>query len=303
MTGKICLVIIYNHRFEKNIQKLNAYYKDKFTHIFHVLPFYTSDDPQVITVYENSHQFSGYVAQAFQHFYDRQYSHYVFIGDDLLLNPALNEQNITERLHLDENTSYIKNIFAFHTLKKLWYAPRSLYRFVASKGVNYAAEIPGREEAFEAAKKHNIEIEPLNNNYFTGLFRSKGILLLKDWVFTLGYLAHKRFRNVRELPYPLVGSYADFFVVSQNSIENFSKYCGVFAAMNLFAEVAIPTALMLAADRIKMESAHLKGKEVWIQEDLNHFLTENNKSVRLLFKNHPEFLYFHPAKLSVWNID
>lgn len=36
----ICLVIIYNHRFEKNIDILERIYKERFAAIYHLVPFY-----------------------------------------------------------------------------------------------------------------------------------------------------------------------------------------------------------------------------------------------------------------------
>ena len=303
MNDKICLVIIYNHRFEKNIQKLNTYYANKFSHIFHVIPFYTSDNPQVITVYENSHQFSGYIAQAYKTFYNTNFSHYVFVGDDLLLNPNITADTILNQLNLSVDSGYIKNIYNFHTLKQLWHVPDTLYKFTSTKGVNYTAEIPTYTEALAKAAKHQIQIAPLNSNYLFGLFKASGKTFFKNWVYTLGYVLYKRFKKINILPYPLVGAYSDFVVVPKCSIEKFSKYCGVFAAMNIFAEVAIPTALMLSCDKIEMEKEEFKGKEVWTQMELEKYSKACNNSVRQLFVKHPQYIYFHPAKLSVWSID
>ena len=56
-----------------------------------------------------------------------------------------------------------------------------------------------------------------------------------------------------KLEYPLVGSYSDFFITTADIMPKFCQYCGAFAATNLFVEIAIPTALVLAAPKIKTE--------------------------------------------------
>ncbi len=90
----IALVIIHNHRYDANISRLDEIYKNRFSYIFHLVPFYNGDKNNVITVYENSHYFQGYVVQAYERLTtEGNFNHFIFIGDDLILNPQININN------------------------------------------------------------------------------------------------------------------------------------------------------------------------------------------------------------------
>src|SRR5262249_32127771 len=54
----------------------------------------------------------------------------------------------------------------------------------------------------------------------------------------------------RDLPYPLAYGMSAFFVVRDDALMKFSQYCGVLAALDIFVEVAIPTALVLACEKL-----------------------------------------------------
>ncbi len=57
--SKIALVIIYNHQYNKNIDILERIYKGRFSHIYHLIPFYQGDKENVIPVYDASLYFQG----------------------------------------------------------------------------------------------------------------------------------------------------------------------------------------------------------------------------------------------------
>lgn len=84
MKSKVALIIIYNHRYDKNIEVLENLYKTRFSNIYHLIPFYDGDKENVIAVYENSYRFQGYISQAFRTFYKDMYDHYFFVADDLM---------------------------------------------------------------------------------------------------------------------------------------------------------------------------------------------------------------------------
>lgn len=62
---KIALLVLYNHRYDKNIPRIEKLYEGKFSHIFHLMPFYDGDHPNVFPVYESSYYFQSYIAQAY----------------------------------------------------------------------------------------------------------------------------------------------------------------------------------------------------------------------------------------------
>ena len=59
-TNSVCIVVVFNHRFEENVEKLKEIYKNRFSKVVFLMPFYTGDDRDIISVYESSYQFHGY---------------------------------------------------------------------------------------------------------------------------------------------------------------------------------------------------------------------------------------------------
>ncbi len=83
-------------------------------------------------------------------------------------------------------------------------------------------------------------------------------------------------------------------------MRRFAHLCGVFAAMGLFVEVAIPTALVLACDRIVQEhETRWRGVEVWAEEKValqnQHVGMDLRNVIGSYGRNQ---LYLHPVKLS-----
>jgi len=103
----VALIIIYNHQYNKNIEILEQIYKGRFSNIYHLVPFYNGEKPNVIPVYENSYYFQGYVAQGFKSYFRKDYAHYFFIADDLILNPIIDETNYTSYLNLNSNSCFL----------------------------------------------------------------------------------------------------------------------------------------------------------------------------------------------------
>lgn len=102
----IALIVIFNHRFDRNIPILDGLLRGKWSNIFYIVPFYDGDRDDVITVYESSYCYQGYIAQAYQKLKEYKFDHFVFIGDDMVLNPNLTEKNILSELGIGRNDSY-----------------------------------------------------------------------------------------------------------------------------------------------------------------------------------------------------
>jgi hypothetical protein len=98
----VILVVIYNHKYDKNIDIVENLYCKRFSTIYHIVPFYTGDKPNVIPVYENSIYFEGYIAQAYSHFFHPEAAHYFFVADDMILNPNINETNYADFFNLTD---------------------------------------------------------------------------------------------------------------------------------------------------------------------------------------------------------
>ncbi len=284
----IALLIIYNHRYDKNIPKLNDIYRHRFRNIYHVVPFYDGEMENVIAVYEHSWFFQGYVSQAYQHLKDKGFTHFFAVADDMLLNPELNENNLFEYWGLGENECFLDYFHFLPELKWRWYQLRAMKWKLNQRGVEVRNILPTKQKALEQFKKHGI---PYSNIPVTPFL---------SWHVEYLYTYLRNYKR-RLTDYPLVGGYADIFLVTSEVMEKFALYCGAFSATKLFVELAIPTALVLSSDNIKLsKDLNLSSGALWSEKD-KEFLKRYNNSLDGLMENFPkDKLFLHPIKLSQW---
>ena len=314
-TEKISAVFLFNHKFEPNVPKLESLYGDRFSNRKYVMPFGTESD-KVIPVYETSYRFSGHLAQARERILDDDVSHYVVISDDLIVNPALNEENIISSLGLGPNSGYIKSLGSLDDLRYRWWRALMILNDFerTDQYFDYRAELPPAQEAkarFEAMGLRFPRPVPRSREEWRFTFRTLPKELKRtDWgtIYT---------KHGKPAPYPLLCGYADFFVVPGKAMRSFLYYCGVFAALNVFAEAAVPTALALAVDDLITElkpgelfddpdaarnpDARFKGVEFWTGEETEAFAARFGNDMNHLVEEFPsDWLYVHPVKLSRW---
>lgn len=308
--AKPCLLIVFNHRFDKNIPVLEKIYSSRFSHIYFLVPFYNGDHPNVIPVYESSNFFQSYFAQGYNRFFREDFTHYIFTGDDCLLNTSVNENNFMEKIGLPEKTDFIPGFIQLHTLKgrPWWHTFKGVDFFNNRRGAEVKRELPSREEAVEKFKQHGMEVMPLTKENIFGTENPPNKKWWEYWLFKQYHLykwkQYKKNGKI-ELPYPVAGSYSDVLIVTKESIYDFCRYCGIMAAVGLFVELAIPTALLLASDKIVQEKdVLLKGKALWSAEETEAVENQFNRSLASLMKGFPaDQLFYHPVKLSKWNND
>ena len=311
MSSTVALVIIYNHRYDKNIDILESIYANRFSNIFHIVPFYDGDKKNVIPVYENSFYFQGYLVQAFSRCFRKEFEHYFFVADDMMINPLINENSYKAQLKINAQESYFPEIVSLHNLPYKWRRTQDAVEYNPKlQGVESSKEMPSYQEAELLFSKLGFEVKPLlykdvysaKKKIVYELSKLKGANGIGDIVALLT----KHFKGIFKkqyctLNYPLLGGYSDIFVVSASCIHKFMHYCGVFAATELFVELAIPTALVLATSDIRTESEiALKGKAMWTEEDYKIIAPFNNKLAALTENFPKEHLYLHPIKLSKW---
>jgi hypothetical protein len=309
--SKACLVIVFNHRYDKNIAVLEKMYSRNFSGIYFLVPFYDGNHPHVIPVYESSNYFQSYFAQGYHRFFREEYTHYIFTGDDCLLNPAINESNLEKALGLPPGSDFIPGFIELHTLsgRPWWHAHKAVDFFNNRKGAEIRRELPTREEAVNRFNQHGLEVKPLTRGNIFGTRKPANKKFLEYWAFKQYHWLYKwksyRKNGRIELPYPVAGSYSDVVIVSKESIYAFCRYCGVMAASGLFVELAIPTALLLASKKIVQEKdVSLKGKAMWSAAEVEQVEQAYHKSLSALLSQFPkDQLYFHPIKLSKWNND
>lgn len=302
---KVALVVIYNHRYDRNIDIVERIHGGRFSHIFHLMPFYDGDRANVIPVYENSYYFQGYVAQAWRALRRDDFTHYFFIADDLVLNPSIDERNFLERMGLPDGRCYIPSTCPFHRRDGYWGRAIMAYEWQPrSPGIEAVKQLPSRDEALALLRRHRIEVAPVA---FEQLWETPETW--RDWLrravrdpgFCLRYLKHRVRRETYELPYPMVGGYSDIFVVTADVMPRFAHLCGVLSATRLFVEHAIPTAMALSADAITTDAGlKLRGAALWTAEQMR-VLEPYHGSLRALLEGFPAHnLFLHPIKFTRW---
>jgi hypothetical protein len=303
----VALIVIYNHKYDKNITLIERLYKNRFSNIYHLVPFYTGERENVIPVYENSRHFQGYVAQGFNRFYNERFTHYFFVADDMILHPDMNESNCLDYFNLNEKKSFISEFFSLYRSDRFWpHTKDAIFFQISQEGIEVKNEIPDAGEAERQLLKTGAisrplqEEKPLKWKYLYGKLK-RNMFYKKNRDPFLHWLRDSICKKRYSLNYPLAGGYSDIFIVPAQTIKTFAHYCGVFSSLKLFVEIAIPTALALSSEEIVREKdLPVRGKPLW-ESEIHEYLLPYGNNLEQLMKNFPEALYIHPIKLSQWD--
>lgn len=317
---KTALVILFNHNYEKNIPILKRLYRDRFACLKLLMPFYYGDDEDVIPVYGNSFTFHSFIAQAREKLLALECDDYLIIGDDLLLNPELNSDNIHEKLSIEGGSFYIDGVA--DVSKGEYYRP--VYEASCFSpnypGLDKSANrcLPSYEDAFTILKKKGV-ISSSTLSKWTPYYPS-----MKKWSLKTLYSNYKTFRgwiwhflkvlkykfNPVKMPYPYVFGYSDIVLIPREKMNSWCNYLEVFATWRMFVEMAIPTAIMLVPDAkvVFSDKITYKTGNVFYPQSTQHYnkisaiieaLHNNATTSQELLVNFPsEYLYLHPVKLS-----
>lgn len=311
MRNKAGLVFVFNHKFEKNIARLEEYYGERFSSRTYLMPFSSLTDPKVVSVVENGRTFSGHIAQGKHAYCQPDVSHYVFLADDLILNPKLNEESLIDQLELTASSGYTKSMVSADSIRFHWPHSITAKRALEKPFFDFESELPDAVAAEKKIRSLGLSLErpwPRTRQDLRWMLVTFPFVMSSLWLpnlLSIG-VASK---------YPLVSGYSDFVIVPCDAVEKFAHYCGVFAAMDIFAEIAVPTALALACKDIRTElplGAHFmdnprtnqerrwKGIELWVKE-IEQFAVSRGYNWAELIGEFPEdALYVHPIKLSQW---
>ena len=301
-SNDLCVVFIHNHRFDENIGKLEHIYASRFPDRFHLVPFYRGSIPNVVPVYASSFNFQGFVAQADRVLRQREFRHYAFVADDLILNPALNAGTLITELGLDSDTGYIRR---GDPVNFAWQHLTPTMAAMVTHGVNWTQEVPSFQEAAAVFRANGFEVERIGLKHFAMGIKPKQLVQL---IYYLLRRQQQRRKDPsldwRGFPYPMLCAYSDFFVVPGGALPNFSAWNGAFAAAGMFAELSIPATLLLACKRVRYEhETEWRGREYW-EEKIPVFEREHERRLSRLFSSFPtKQLYVHPVKLSRWKMD
>ncbi|HET9944709.1 MAG TPA: hypothetical protein VFR56_03585 [Actinomycetes bacterium] len=303
MSSSTKLVVVFNHRYDRNLPLLDRIYADRFD-VTYLVPFYRGDNPRVSAVYESSHQFQGYVAQGLPDLLSPSATHYAFVADDMLLHPRLDASTLADALHLGPGTGWIKGLADLAAAPFAWtHLLPAVSLWHRNTGVEHAGELPDEATARALVGRHLAVSDRLSAR---GLLDFHGRFDPRDRP-TRRTAAHLlRHPRQRHLPYPLVWGYSDFCVVPAEAVERFAHWCGVFAAMGLFVEVAMPTALAMACEEIRTEESDPgapRGVELWEAEEQQALVRDHGGDLDRLTAAFPDdWLYVHPVKLSGWTL-
>lgn len=304
MHTKVALLVVYNHRYDQNIPRIESLYKGKFSHIYHLIPFYDGEVPNVIPVYAHSHYFQSYISQAYPHLKNEQFTHYFVVSDDMLLHPSIDEQNLWDTLNLEKDSCLFPGLMEIQKLRNIpWnQTPKALNYRVVQDGVEIKNILPTKEKACELFAKHNISTAPIDKEVYTHIpIYKKRFKYKRDKETCSIWFRHAPIPNQIQLDYPLVGGYSDIFLVTADCMQKFCTYCGAFAASHLFVELAVPTSMVLAAKKITyIHELKLKAGDMWTAEQLK-ILEPYNYNLSALQEHFPnDKLFLHPIKLSKW---
>lgn len=314
--GGVCLCIVFNHPFTANIPALRAIYRGRFSTIRFLVPFERSTDPDVLTVYRGSFGHCAYAIEHLPALEALEVSYYVFIHDDVLLSPWMNEKNIVAHLGLvNSGDAYIGDIYPVEADVGQWgFQIGSLWRiahprnYLSGTGVESFATVlrylPPVGEAAERARALGIppttrldyrpdsfQAElPLAYRYFGAQNRS-------DPAFIRG-LAERLFDSPApasaDIPYPLAcsGPWTDFYVVPRERLARFAHIAAILATAGLFVEMAAPTALMLTCDVIRKAT----DRNLFAQWSLE---AASPREALTTLLHEPRLISIHPVKLSL----
>jgi hypothetical protein len=321
----ICLIVVFNHRFDKNLPLLRKYYERKFTTIRFLMPFadeLENNESDVISVHYSSYLYQGFFGEARRRLEQIECDGYVVVGDDLLLNPSLDQNNLHAKMGLSPGDAYTKSLASLFEAPLSWSRTRTTYRALFADGLEWQRLLPDREEAMERSNRYGITQRPLGFRNLSPLFSKIGLSSLGTafaWFAERQHSLRLFSSYTQEVPYPLFYGYSDFLILPKAGWDRFARYCEATAAMQLFVEAAIPLAMVLAYDRVQTELEYgelfdaphpkrrmrLRGIELqWQDSDRIDFENKYGLSLTRLIKDFPEdVLYFHPVKLSKWKQD
>lgn len=317
------LVVVFNHNFERNLPIIRRLYADRFGQMIQLMPFYGGQDSDVLRVFGNSFRFQAYIAQARTRLQRMDCDRFLFVSDDLLLNPTINETNMETAFRLGENDVFVSKFYDVSN-GIAHRGTREAHNFTMQPpGLDATAlrEIPTHQKAFDRLHTLGVlETEALRKctPWMTQWRRP----LLANWHYNYKALrgrawhlreAAKYWFGRRRVSYPVVFAYSDIFSIPARQLDRFCKMIEVFATVNMFVELAIPTALaFLETPLVFEDDLELRPLNLWFPPDPKQFEKkklfiqqfENAVQCRTdgIAKHFPaDILYIHPIKLSKWN--
>ena len=286
-----------------------------------MVPFYDGRLKNVIPVFEKSFYFQAHVITAWCHLKNKGFNQFVFVGDDLLLNPAINENNINSSLGLELDIAFlpwgaISDLpLEYPNLMPAWNAFYQR-KYLKHHALNWRNVLPQFAEAEHRLKQHGFNFRKLSLKNLKGYYGDYRYKHVKNRFRNLVSLF---LENKRKPPYPIVAGYVDLFVLPTNKMDEVVTILETFRDIRLWVEFAIPTAVLLCFDKIRTENdLSQKGIlpiEFYKSAERTDYLIDREKAELVFNKiNEQNFnylselfdepdLYIHPVKLSKVSIE
>ncbi|MBQ2611657.1 hypothetical protein IJF81_04615 [bacterium] len=289
---------------------LRKIYSKRFSNIRFLMPFYDGTDSDVIPVYESSHQFQGYLIQAYEKLKDIPCSHYLFVADDLIINPDFDELNFLCRTNMHSKKFLSPGLSSLNSPNRFkWYWTAGSSKPFYNGSTSYKNSLYTYDEAMSKFNDFfGVKYKEVYGDDFFGSPDQPGFNLLGRWKDPESfYKVLNSFiatnNNSRKIPYPMAGGYSDIFCIDKESLFAFSKLCGIFSAMNMFVEIAIPTAAVLTFKRAEVAFFPKDSRLVFWGNDRVAFENKYDKDFSRLYNEWDKKICFvHPVKLSQWKM-
>lgn len=125
---KICICVLMNHPFLGNLPLLRRLYRDRCSKLIFLVPFERVEDEDVITVYRGSYCHAAYICDAKNVLENIDCDYFMFVHDDVILNPRVDESTFFNLFPLGPNDGFIPRVgnLPDHVGEWGWY-----YGFVA----------------------------------------------------------------------------------------------------------------------------------------------------------------------------
>ncbi len=284
------------------------------------MPFYFPDKSvdaelarRVIPVFDNSIYFQGFMATGYNTYRHEDASHYIFMADDLILNPDINEDNYANFFELGAKDSFVQNAYNLKQPfdKRDWGHSKFAFSFAPyAQELDETHKLPSVEEAIGKFKslgyatqyvRARAEVSRILTKALTGIY----VTFPSSQRFIQWLNRIYKFK----LSYPLVKGFSDLVIVPHNKIEKFCHYCGIWAGLKLYVEMAIPTTLVLLQEEDELKFGQNSKYRVFNGHPRNLHpldLQYHNFSSDMKFKTLDdllagfprEYLYIHPIKIS-----
>lgn len=300
----VCVAVVFNHRFDENVTKLKRIYQNRFSKVVFLMPFYNGDDKDIISVYESSYQFQGYFIQAYEKLVATGCNSFLFIADDMILNPLCNESNIISMFHLEDKLIGVSEIEMLNEANRFaWSHARYSSRPYYSKATSWKENLPSYYEALE--KFRYFFNKPYPEEYEEAFFGTADVEMPKEMAEAKEAFL-KQNKGVG-IPYPMAGGYSDILFVKKEIMHPLFHTMGIFSAMNLFVEIAIPTSIVLTTPKDKVSIFYKfvdrTCRVMWTDSEKTEFCLKHKMQYKSLAENwDSSCLFVHPVKLSGWEV-